>query len=192
MISLLASLRAPPVVGRFYMVPTVRYMLRRVVRDWPVIGPRHEDARDLDFPHLHYHLDSRFLTKAELESIRIWGKDDAYSVASSVVTEPVGIETDSGCLIEYGRLPSRTTLQKRRCARLHLPFPDSGREQIKRRVGSDRIGDRYGPIAEPIRKADGRILCPHRKVDLSQFTPDADGIVTCPLHGLKVRCVTND
>ena len=28
-------------------------------------------------------------------------------------------------------------------------------------------------------------ICPHRGADLSTFTPDADGCITCPLHGLK-------
>jgi nitrite reductase/ring-hydroxylating ferredoxin subunit len=46
----------------------------------------------------------------------------------------------------------------------------------------------YGEPAEAIRLADGRKLCPHRKADISSFPIDAEGMVICPLHGLKVRC----
>lgn len=28
-------------------------------------------------------------------------------------------------------------------------------------------------------------VCPHRGADLSTFAPDADGCITCPLHGLR-------
>jgi nitrite reductase/ring-hydroxylating ferredoxin subunit len=52
----------------------------------------------------------------------------------------------------------------------------------------EKFDARYGKIAEPIRAKGGRLLCPHRKVDLSNFPPDENGIVVCPLHGLRVRC----
>ena len=35
------ELREPPVVGRFYLVPTVRYpYFREKLEDWPVLGTR--------------------------------------------------------------------------------------------------------------------------------------------------------
>jgi hypothetical protein len=34
--------------------------------------------------------------------------------------------------------------------------------------------------------------CPHRGYDLSQVRPDEDGIITCPLHGLKFNAETGE
>ena len=65
MIQRIDDLREPPVVGRFYMVPTVRYKWRYRMSDWPVIGPRHNDAMLLNFKPMHYHVDGRFITNAE-------------------------------------------------------------------------------------------------------------------------------
>ena len=38
------SMTAPPVAGRFYMVPTIRCRWNRCTGVYPVIGPKHEDA----------------------------------------------------------------------------------------------------------------------------------------------------
>lgn len=33
--------------------------------------------------------------------------------------------------------------------------------------------------------------CPHRGYDLTNLIPDCNGVVTCPLHGIKVKLKTN-
>lgn len=184
---LLSDLREPPVVGRFYMVPTVRYLYRGAKFAWPVIGPRHEDARDLKFPHLHYHFDLRFMGKAMVMAITHGIYDEETAVAGAVLTEPFDI-LDSYYLRMFGRLPATPTLRKMKCQRATYGYSPKARTLIADRNGGDKIGARYGHGIEARRLADGRLLCPHRKVDLSTFAPDADGIVTCPLHGLRVRC----
>lgn len=183
---LLADLREPPVPGRFYLVPVVRrYPWHGRVDDWPVIGPKHDDREHFNFPDVHYHLDPRFLTSAQEQFVRRQG---ARVGRSSYTPGAAGDAVEyavSGYPLsnrDWQLPPGRPELVRRRCRRASYTFgmfPE-------RRVQSMRAA--LGDPAEPIRLADGRLLCPHRKVDLSQFPPDESGIVTCPLHGLRVRC----
>lgn len=54
-------LKEPPIIGQAYLVPTVFGQWHHLLRDWPVIGLKHDDIEHLNFEHVHYHLDTRFL-----------------------------------------------------------------------------------------------------------------------------------
>jgi hypothetical protein len=54
-------LKEPPIVGQIYLVPTVFGQWHHLLRDWPVIGLKHDDVEHLNFDKVHYHLDTRFL-----------------------------------------------------------------------------------------------------------------------------------
>lgn len=54
-------LKEPPVVGQAYLVPTVFGQWHHLLRDWPVLGLKHDDIEHLNFRPIHYHLDTRFL-----------------------------------------------------------------------------------------------------------------------------------
>lgn len=185
---LLSDLREPPVAGKFYMVPTVEYKLRGLTTAWPVIGPRHEDTADLNFPYLHYHLDGRFLSDRMLEAITYWGVTAQWAVATTILADPRCINTSEPVRAEYGSLPARPTLRQRKCRHSIFEYPASARAALIKRVGEDRIGNRLGNPAKAIHTKDGRTLCPHRKVDLSSLPRDAEGMVNCPLHGPRVNC----
>lgn len=184
MIERLSDLREPPVVGRFYLVPVVRdYPYFGRVDIWPVLGPKHEDAEFINYPHHHYHLDARFLT-AEQEA---WMVRRGRFIA--------GLEDDDAALIAVvGRSPlnydgvplpkGRPKLAPRKCRRLTYGYAYSDRPQI------EALRKHYGNPVDAIRLDDGRALCPHRKADLTQFPPDEAGVVVCPLHGLRV-CITS-
>lgn len=185
-VPILSELREPPVVGCFYMVPVVNdYPWHGRRRTWPVLGPMHDDAEFFNFSEPHYHLDIRFLETRQLPFVRKHA-EGALNYAPGDVRFDGDLE--SAAVLIYpvvsrgDPLPKgRPALARRRCQRasFHCPVVDG-------RISKMRA--HYGEPAEPIRLADGRKLCPHRKVDLSQFPPDTDGIVTCPLHGLRVRC----
>ncbi len=174
----LADLREPPVIGRFYMVPVVDdYPYLSRWDQWPVLGPKHTDIAHFNFPDQHYHLDARFLTARQRQFLTRrglpWSKTDP--VAAIVQASPLnyrGIPLPSG----------RPRLARRKCTGLCVPYIFADRTPVKA-MRAD-----YPSPAHPIRKPDGRLLCPHRKVNLSSFAPDADGNVTCPLHGLIVQC----
>lgn len=174
--TLLSSLREPPVIGRFYSVPAVRFNWCGVEALWPVLGPMHTDKEFLNFDKPHYHVDARFVSKALARRIG----DDIFSMAQRF---PLAQRRRS-----KQRLPSgRPAMHRMKCQIAEFPY----RHHDKPTISALRIA--YGDVS-PARRpsaiflADGRALCPHRKVDLTQFRPDADGLVTCPLHGLRVRC----
>ena len=51
----------PYKVGQYYPVTLIRAEYAERKAQWyPVLGPLHSDARALEFPNLHYHLDFRF------------------------------------------------------------------------------------------------------------------------------------
>lgn len=54
-------LKEPPVVGKFYLVPTVYGRWHDKITDWPVIGNRHNDVEFFGLHAEHYHLDYRFV-----------------------------------------------------------------------------------------------------------------------------------
>ena len=170
---LLSDLREPPVVGQFYMVPVIRdYRYFARVDVWPVIGPKHSDGEFIKFFDEHYHVDARFLTAAQerfvMNQRQAWSIE--YVVGSSVLASR-GHELPKG----------RPALARRKCRRSNYGYAFGHMDGIK------ALRDHYGE-PDAIALDDGRKLCPHRKADLTQFPTDRDGFVTCPLHGLRVRC----
>lgn len=172
---LLSDLREPPIVGRYYMVPVVE------AREWaglsglvPVFGPRHTDADHFAFPDPHYHVDIRFLTAREYRRI-------SYSNYRSWSPEMVVAGLPLSNARSGGVAKGRPALARKRCAR---PQPEYA---AAREPAIQRFRDAVG-IGEAIVLKDGRKLCPHRRVDISAIPADADGLTTCPLHGMRVRC----
>jgi len=180
---LLSDLREPPVVGRYYLVPVVQdYPWHGRVNDWPVIGPKHTDARFFNFADEHYHLDLRFLTarqEAWAASCAGWHRMEGDRFRDGVIAVSGAPLTYRGKTLPKGR----PELMRRKCRHVSYPsvLPDFN-------TAFHKLQDAYGAPAEAIRLDDGRVLCPHQKADLTQFPRDANGIVQCPLHGLRVRC----
>lgn len=179
----LADLREPPIVGNYYLVPVVeRYPWHGRIGDWPVLGPLHEDREFFNFTEAHYHIDIRFVSARQHKFIverTPWTyrtTDDASDAALTVSGTPL---QSRGSPLPYGR----PILRRLRCKRESVPTSLLSYATVAR----DKMIAAYGNPALPICRRDGRKLCPHRKVDLSSFPPDAAGIVVCPLHGLRVQ-----
>ncbi len=172
-VPLLSELREPPIVGRWYMVPVVeQYRYHDRIDDWPVIGPLHDDRRFFNFVPPHYHVDARFVTARQEWAM---GVDDFETVEDVVGRYPLSTH-------HWPHMKGRPALARRRCRRSFYGYSFGDKTEIQ------AINAAYGAPAAAIVLPDGRKLCPHRKADLSQFPVDADGVVTCPLHGLRVRC----
>ena len=60
-------------VGRICDVQVVRANWCHTRADWPVLGPRHEDADHLNFPYLHWHIDGRFVSAALWRKVKTEG-----------------------------------------------------------------------------------------------------------------------
>ena len=155
--------------GRVYRVPVARGTWRNWTRDWVILGPWHEDAEIIGFPDHHYHLDPRFISRGVWNPEPVTTKDLMYFLAaplmaavnpapSWVTPTPIGLR--------------RRKMQRQVSAELMAALfaePPWGRKLREVYCGQHLRGT----------------VCPHRGADLRGFEPGADGMVTCPLHGLR-------
>ncbi len=181
------QLREPPVVGRFYMVPSIfgKYASREDW--WPVLLPAHTDGDFFPtFPWHHYHIDYRFLAARKLSYLagRTYSARQYTSGYPIVVTGPKLPETRPWH--DQVKSDQKPTLRQLKCTSANPGFPYRDSVEIKRLCKSfmEGVGG-----ARCIRTKSGRALCPHQRVDLSSYPVDTDGTVICPAHGLKVQVV---
>ena len=171
--------------GRLYPRPCVR--AKWVGHDvaWlPVIGNVHSDPEHVKADFQHLHVDFRFLdqqTKDQLdrdfaESNNILCLNKIYSLPISYVlpegreltiplddTQLADIETESWLSVR--NLPYQGE---------YPPYPHHIVHWTK------SLGQAYADQS----LINGNV-CPHQGTDLSGITPGPDGIITCPLHGLR-------
>lgn len=183
MVPRLSDLREPPLPGRFYLVPVIRWKWLGVLAEWPVFGPAHQDADFFAFPHRHYHFDPRFVAKGLAARVEMgfYNWSGGYTLPQLTQGYPLAPLHGSGDQLPKGRPP----LARRRCQSAEWAYGFSERQTVvalRRHYGDDGIA-----AADAITLRDGRKLCPHRKADLSSLPCGEDGIVQCPLHGLRVR-----
>lgn len=153
------------VVGRMYLVPTVRGSFHYWMGDWVVLGPKHEDADYIGFSYDHYHFDWRFMDTEIFESLA-W--PIRYTADYSIFTWP---------LAQYPEMsePLGPVVWRRRKCRRPMPkFP--------------RYLPKWLPVLEDAyanHTLTDALICPHRGAALGGLARDAEGCVVCPLHGLK-------
>lgn len=150
------------IVGKYYLVPTVHVpSLPKSLQIVPVIGPPHEDAEFINFPHRHLHPDRRFVSKLWLD---YYGSSGRGAGHWSVIYSFKINERDTG-MREGGRV-------RMRCKRL----ADSFRLDVP---WLTKLENAYR--LEKLR--DGHI-CPHRGISCRGVIAENGGVV-CPGHGLK-------
>lgn len=188
-------------VGKYYQIPHVRAKTAFWMASphwWPVIGPQHEAAEYIRFPHQHYHIDARFLVAEKARAANRWGSDgdDVFATPINRVwptgwnprlfqginESHVGLDLDDmpEGIEEDRYLRVMRTLCKREYPAHVLHEPNQTTAKHGFQGWLPELEDAY----ENERLLPGRI-CPHRGGDLSTFRPDPEGCVTCPLHGLK-------
>lgn len=198
------ELKAPPIVGRKYLVPCIiRQKLKEeykhelpdlewiigangdLVPDsrsakityhlekdiWPIINHLHHDKENGQ-DYYHYHVDYRFtilkdeeaIIPAKLHSMHSFAPTSRYNLLSE---SQFTLREDytKGYVLEYYSLT---------CLRVQ-------QAGITHPINVTRSVLNYDCIHK------GK--CPHRGYDLSQEVP-VNGIITCPLHGLKFNAKT--
>ena len=171
----------PPQIGTFANKLCIRsHLSSRDKPSWiPIIGPLHDDPKFIESYFQHYHIDWRYLTQHQVEILERTAEymdiDTNKVVIDSVVPEgsPKSIDVDNtnGLADEF---PVETYLKamRRRCAREFPNYPSD---------------TEWLPAMETAfqneKLIDGR--CPHQQTDLSTIPTDANGNVTCPMHGLS-------
>jgi hypothetical protein len=170
------ELTEPPVVGKYYLVQCVRGKWRGMMGDWPVMGSKHDDARFLNFPQRHYHLNRFFLD------------DESATAAAATPLGEFQRETPNGAWMrgypENNPLPP-PNLRRLRCRRSEVvPFPTD------RTVEKPAWTSMYSHYAGHQCKRGHGWICPHKGLDLGPIAPGPDGLIMCPLHGLRVDAGT--
>jgi nitrite reductase/ring-hydroxylating ferredoxin subunit len=181
MIERITSLSAPPVVGRWYLVPTVSYpwLDEPEPRPWPVFLPKHEDREHLNFEWEHFHVDPRFL------SARLFERCITAGLFLSAGRHPdlAFAHCQRVPLVRFGRgrepiLHGPVVWVRMHCSRSAIPY---------------QFGDRPTVAAlkahftgRQSKRARSGWVCPHKHFPLGSIAA-VDGVITCPLHGLQVR-----
>jgi hypothetical protein len=161
------TLTAPPVIGKRYLVPTVRGRWRDKIRNWPVMGGLHEDRRFFNFPHLHYHLDGRFFPTNVLGSL-----------LQQILNNPLTGVFNYGPDFPLGPVVWRNSVCRYN-TELPREFSESGPvTALTKSLANTQC-----------RRKESGWICPHRGFALGSV-PVHDGIITCPLHGLRIVAET--
>ena len=178
------DLTEPPVVGKFYMVPTVSAVWSGSVGEFPVIGPLHNDRQHIGFDRDHWHIDTRFLPergKLKHEStqeywLRIMATPVMRSWKSSINQHTAARSVAAVYLRRW---------QCKRHAIEHISIFES--RAVSSHAGWKAHFDHY---AGHKCKHDGAgWRCPHRNVSLAT-QPVINGVVRCPLHALMIDNAT--
>lgn len=160
------QLTAPPIAGKFYLVWCVRGSWYGTVKDWPMWGPKHEDAKFFNFPAPHYHINRYFV-------------DDPRAT-----TAPLADKRDYTGYPENDPLPP-LVLRRRRCV-TDAPHPFPVRRAAR---GAPWKGLESTFIGAQCKRGVGWI-CPHKGFDLAAMAPNKSGNIRCPLHGLLINAKT--
>lgn len=160
-------------VGKFYVVPTVFVpTLPRGLQIVPVVGPAHEDAEFIGFPHRHVHPDRRFVSDrwfARYDVDTASGQPSHWSIVYNFVIEvdPKRFQLKPGPTGVEWREPMAM-----KCKRLLAPFRDDAPwlRKLERAYATETL--REG------------MVCPHRGITCKGVQVDEKGCVVCPGHGL--------
>ena len=161
------DLNEPPVKGRNYLVRTVHGSWNHRVGWWPVWGPKHEDAEFIKFEPIHFHLNRYFLASHDLEwacRLPLTSVSNAWNHGFVSLSEPV--------------------LRKKVC-RYEFPYPFAVAKSLK--LPSFQEFHQHFAGTQCARR--GGFICPHKGFNLSSV-PSVDGVITCPLHGLRIDATT--
>lgn len=167
----------PLTIGRLYLVPAIWWQReRKRPLWWPVIGPKHEDAEFLNFPWLHYHVDVRFVNRNHLAQHyrRFDEMPRALAKIADILAQPL---SHTG----MPDAPPAPQWRRMKCQRAEIIYPYGFTTQVQN-INAHFAG------AQCARSKAGWI-CPHRHAPLASIAP-IDGVITCPLHGLKINAET--
>lgn len=164
------DLTEPPIVGRFYLVPTVIGTWCEEDGPWPVMGMKHEDAEWLSFPYIHYHLNRFFLND-----------HDEWVAIANPIAEPL-----DGIGYRMNDPIPAPVLRKWKCRRSAVTaFPVN---QINK-TRTNKWFAMFDHYAGAQCAHSNGWICPHKGARLGAIIP-IGGVITCPLHGMRIDART--
>ena len=201
-------------VGKRYEVSCVR--ARWIVGEtwWPVIGGLHSDP-ELDFVPDHWHVDIRFLGRRYWEAIRKTLVEengpghDEQDIIRTIAAMPIMLRrvvplgkrhTMGNEEMTYYSHADIQEQNRRIRARLYDKYPRSSYVMLKHMYCKRDmlLCERHTVLRTKLySKFRGACLnpanpiCPHKGFDLRGIKP-VDGVITCPLHGLRFSSRTGE
>lgn len=176
------ELTEPPVVRRYYLVPTVDQEFFGYHRPWPVIGPKHTDREHLGFVDSHYHIDGRFIEPwLSRKLLKVTNYETLERVIAGLpLMAPLGHAYLGQRVIEAGPIVYR----RLRCYRAECVYDYPITE------GMRGFLDLWHAFGGRTCDSDSQgFICPHRRAPLGSLVPH-DGVIRCPLHGLRINFAT--
>lgn len=184
-------LKEPPIVGRWYLVPAILWnrnppwgtsglpeseILHSIQKTkgakwWPVWGIKHNDAEHFQFHALHYHVDPRFLTKRHIGEVRGGVYGTALKALQASPLNHTGLQSG----------PPKPQLRRMRCSMAHAEWGHPDAKPVTE-LNATFAGTQCG-------RGKRGLVCPHRHFPLGSIEA-IDGVVTCPLHGMRIDAAT--
>ena len=159
------DLTEPPVEGRFYLVRCVQGKWNGAIGMWPVWGPRHVDP-SVGFPWVHYHINRYFVDEFDQMHAARTPISEDHPGHNQTLPEPI--------------------LRRRKCK---MSVPCAFPHELAMKSGNKWKVFLKSFVGVQCRRGNGWV-CPHRGLDLGIMAPDKDGVITCPLHGVRVNAET--
>jgi Rieske [2Fe-2S] domain len=161
-------------VGKYYEVLCARLIAPKAnlhswevhgVKNWPewipTMGPVHDDIKELNFPHIHVHLDLRFI------STQVVSKPLSYFYVLRPLIlyfQSLGVYQTTSERVEWA-------VKRLRCRREPPKFEDKNISNLESHYKKAHLGP--------------QMLCPHKKIPVRCGVLSPKGIFTCPGHGLR-------
>jgi nitrite reductase/ring-hydroxylating ferredoxin subunit len=185
-IQCIEDVKGDPEIGQSYILRAIKFTDAAVREQerlkksaapqlwWPILGPQHTDP-DLGAPREHFHLDFRFVPMSGVRwlVINTFNEDivlnqDLNRVSSSIFLTRSMEDIEDRAFV---------------CYRAAIRFP------------LDAFSQGSGVLKLPAKYEHKKLclknrICPHRQVNLNSVTPDSDGVIHCPGHGLKFSAKT--
>lgn len=178
MIERITNLDAAPVVGRYYLVPMIRWEVINHVSDWPIFLPLHNDARFFAVATDHFHLDPRFIGghKWRLLATHYFSAGPLETAQATVVGR-----NNWGAYAKDAKV-SNIQWKRQQCIRAQIEYMHGNKKAVQNMRGH------YA--GHQCAKARSGWICPHQNWPMGSVEPDKNGVMSCPLHGLQIDAET--
>jgi Rieske [2Fe-2S] domain len=131
-------------------------------------------AKIADWPVMgHLHEDARFFSFVE-QHYHVDPRFVSVRFAKRVFSAPLHAR-------DYAPL-GKIVFRQRKCIRTMPDYPFSWRPEI------DAVQRTYA--GQQCARGKGGWICPHQKAALGSIPPNANGVITCPLHGLRINAAS--
>lgn len=177
-------------VGKSSLVPHViaRMGFLRKEMYVPISSYLHNDKKHIKFPYDHYHIDWRFATKSVISSSIYSRLPHTKQAAEVIIFDQEYTNDSSHCAVS-----DKIFYRRVKCRRLYLAaeFFDSPSFDVLKKHQDHFVFTLPETFCNAKLKVDnGRLICPHKGVEIPKDCTDSHGNYVCPGHLLRFNPTT--